>query len=140
MNEHDREDLDFSIEQILARVQSMPEEVREEVYSMFEADDNLNFELSEDCLASDLDNVTKARKSLEMAKNGLMKELGKTQLTPVDKGKLLSMLATCEFVQNIIEDIHEKKFINLGTYLRFKICMDEIATKHEYFRDKYENL
>lgn len=131
------DDKDMTFGDILTLISSMPPELRESTIQEMES----NAEFVIDLGNKDHDNrdndILKAKDALDRVLNEMPYILKDKSVDVKDRGKLMALVTSMQWAQSVMNGIKETNTVNIGSYLRVALILEDMNETVTYLSHKY---
>lgn len=131
------DDKDMTFGDILTLISSMPHELRESTIQEMES----NAEFVIDLGNKDHDNrdndILKAKDALDRVLNEMPYILKDKSVDVKDRGRLMALVTSMQWAQSVMNGIKETNTVNIGSYLRVALILEDMNKTVAYLMHKY---
>lgn len=115
----------------------MPSELREQVLQEMENNKEMVVDLGNNDHHNRDNDILKAKEALERVLHEMPYLLKDESVEKTDRGKLIALVTSMQWAQSIMNGIKETNTVNIGSYLRVALILEDMNKTIAYLSHKY---
>ncbi|MBO7451223.1 MAG: hypothetical protein J6U54_12745 [Clostridiales bacterium] len=115
----------------------MPSELREQALQEMENNKEMVVDLGNNDHHNRDNDILKAKEALERVLHEMPYLLKDESVEKTDRGKLIALVTSMQWAQSIMNGIKETNTVNIGSYLRVALILEDMNKTIAYLSHKY---
>lgn len=115
----------------------MPSELREQALQEMENNKEMVVDLGDNDHHNRDNDILKAKEALERVLHEMPYLLKDESVEKTDRGKLMALVTSMQWAQSVMNGIKETNTVNIGSYLRVALILEDMNETIAYLMHKY---